>query len=358
VTTTTLVFYISGHGFGHASRDIEIINAILSSRPDVRIIVRTSAPDWLFRRTVVSDRPGRFRWFDVQTDTGAFQIDSLRLDEGETIAHARTFMAGFAARVRDEVDFLRAHHATLVVADIPPLGIAAAKAAGLPAVALGNFTWDWIYAGYDGGASVADAIAQIYANSDLALRLPLHGGFATCQHIVDVPFVAQRSTCDAEETKARLGLPHDVRLVLLSFGRYGVQAIDDGPVTALDGYLVIGSPSHPLDEAAMYGAKLRYADIVNAADVVISKPGYGIIAECVAHDTALLYTSRGRFPEYDVLVREMPRFLRTRFIPHADLFAGRWQPHLDALLAAPPPAERPLVNGAAVAAELLLELTP
>jgi L-arabinokinase len=88
--------------------------------------------------------------------------------------------------------------------------------------------------------------------------------------------------------------------------------------------------------------------------VVVSKPGYGIISECIANDTALLYTSRGHFVEYDVLVRDMPRYLRARYIDHADLFAGRWQASLDALLADSAPADRPRVDGAEVTARQLL----
>ena len=37
----TVVFYISGHGFGHASRQVEVINALAARRPDVRIAVRS-----------------------------------------------------------------------------------------------------------------------------------------------------------------------------------------------------------------------------------------------------------------------------------------------------------------------------
>jgi hypothetical protein len=39
---------------------------------------------------------------------------------------------------------------------------------------------------------------------------------------------------------------------------------------------------------------LRDEGLVAAVDVVVSKPGFGIIAECIANDTVLLYTSRGR----------------------------------------------------------------
>ena len=59
--------------------------------------------------------------------------------------------------------------------------------------------------------------------------------------------------------------------------------------------------------ATWHERQLRYEDLVAAADVVVSKPGYGIVSECIANDTALLYTSRGRLIEYDVMVAEMPQ---------------------------------------------------
>jgi hypothetical protein len=47
----------------------------------------------------------------------------------------------------------------------------------------------------------------------------------------------------------------------------------------------------------------------------------------------VLYTSRGHFPEYDVLVEEMPKYVASAFINHDDLFDGKWETHLDKLLA-------------------------
>ena len=49
---SSVAFYISGHGFGHASRQIEIINAFGRRRPDVGIFLRTSVAPWLLARTV------------------------------------------------------------------------------------------------------------------------------------------------------------------------------------------------------------------------------------------------------------------------------------------------------------------
>jgi L-arabinokinase len=102
----------------------------------------------------------------------------------------------------------------------------------------------------------------------------------------------------------------------------------------------------------MYGQRIRYEDLVGAVDVVASKPGYGIISECAANGTALLYTDRGRFCEYEVLVREMPRYLESAFIGQEDLRAGRWRDAVADLLGRPRRAAVP-ADGAAMAAAWL-----
>ena len=100
---------------------------------------------------------------------------------------------------------------------------------------------------------------------------------------------------------------------------------------------------------------LRYEDLVGACDVVATKPGYGIIAECVANGTGMLYTSRGNFAEYDVLVAKMPRFLRCGFIDHDALFAGHWRDALDRIITSPEPPERPRTDGASQIASMIVD---
>ena len=240
---------------------------------------------------------------------------------------------------------------------------------GVPAVVIGNFTWDWIYRDYAGGADAADAIGDVYRRAGRAFRLPLAGGFETIPMVTDLPFIARRARHSPADTRRRLGLPEG-RLALVSFGGYGVSGIDMEALSSTQGWTLLVSASvpfgpdrtplaeatsrgalHPLDEPAMYAMGLRYEDVVAAVDVVVTKPGYGIISECLANDTALLYTDRGHFIEYQVLAREMPRYVRCAYMPQAELLRGQWQEALDGLLSAPPPPESPPVNGAAVAAD-------
>ena len=370
-----IVFYVSGHGFGHASRAIEVINAVLARRPEARIGVRTSAPRWLFDLTV----KGKITFSTLECDTGVVQIDALALDEADTIRRAAAFHSDLVTRAASETRVLRELGAGLIVGDIPPLAFAVGAAAGIPSIGLGNFTWDWIYADYPRvrlAPSLLPAIRGAYAKASMALRLPMSAGFETFSNVRDIPFVARHATRTREEVCKALKLPSDKPIVLMSFAGYGLPGVDTDVLAKFKKYTVITAANLPVgrtrketplaerngtfirvNEDAMYGAAVRYEDLVSAAEAVVTKPGFGVISECIANDAAVLYTSRGHFPEYEVLVEEMPKYLRTAFIGQEDLLAGRWEPHLRKLLAQPRPKNyhKPETNGADVAAEILLK---
>jgi hypothetical protein len=366
-----IVFYISGHGFGHASRSIEVINAILAKRPETRVGVRTAAPRWLFDLTV----KGKVTFGTLECDTGVVQSDALTLDEADSIRRASSFHSDLVTRAASETRVLRELGAGLIVGDIPPLAFAVGAAAGIPSVGLGNFTWDWVY--YPRvrlAPSLLPAIRGAYAKASMALRLPMSGGFESFSNVKDIPFVARHAGKTREEVCKTLKIPADKPIVLVSFGGYGLPSLEIDTLAKFRKYTVVNTANVPLsrarkdtppaerkgsyisiNEEAMYDAGVRYEDLVGAADAVVSKPGYGIISECIANETAILYTSRGHFPEYEVLLEEMPKYLRSAFIGHDELFSGKWETALDKLLAQPKPKKKPETNGADVAADILLK---
>jgi L-arabinokinase len=364
-----IVFYISGHGFGHATRDLEVVHQIHQQRPDARIIVRTAVPQSFLKkstRVAIDVQP-------CETDTGIAQIDSLRLDEAETVRRATAFYATFDRRVAAEASLLESVGASVVVGDVPPLAFAAAARAAIPSIALANFTWDWIYAGYaafrENAPDVLTTIGEAYAKASLALRLPFAGGFETIPTVRDVPLVARRSRRTRDENRRLLDLDDKRPVVLASFGghqtaiEYGHIASTNDVTVALTDY-----EAQSMREAGAYDGRLRcfttemldvadirYEDLVAAADVVVSKPGYGIVSECIANHTALLYTSRGAFGENEILIDGMQSVLRNRFVSQQDLRGGRWEPSIRALLAEPAPRERMRTDGAQVVASVIVE---
>jgi hypothetical protein len=255
-----------------------------------------------------------------------------------------------------------------VFSDAPPRGRAAAAAAGIPSVVVSNFTWDWIYEEYrehlPEAPGLIATVRKAYRHARAAWRLPMHGGFETFDTIVDVPFVARHARHDRAQTRRSLRLPAMTRrLALSSFGGYGVGDLDLHSLDCFDTWDVVVTGNTPpaslprgvhfINETTIYDRGLRYEDLVHAADVVVTKPGYGIISECIANRTAMVYTSRGRFPEYEVLVREMPRYLRGAYIEQDCLRSGRWRAALDAAADAPAPPEHPDTDGARIVAEMI-----
>jgi len=100
---------------------------------------------------------------------------------------------------------------------------------------------------------------------------------------------------------------------------------------------------------------LSYADVVGAVDGVITKPGYGIVADCLAHSTPMIYTDRGFFAEYDILVQEMGKHLTTVYISSEDLYAGKWEAAIEELERKPRVVASLPGNGAEVCAETILK---
>jgi len=352
---------------------VEVINAILAKRPETRVGVRTSAPRWLFDLTV----KGKVTYGTLECDTGVVQVDALTLDEADSIRRASAFHSDLVTRAASETRVLRELGAGIIVGDIPPLAFAVGAAAGIPSIALGNFSWDWVYADYPRvrlAPSLLPAIRTAYTKASMALRLPMSGGFENFSNVKDIPFIARHAGKTREEVCKILKLPAEKPIVLVSFGGYGLPGLDTEPLGKFKKYTVVQVENVPLtrarkgeaaaerkgsyitvNEEAMYDAGVRYEDLVGAAAAVVTKPGYGIIADSIANDTAILYTSRGHFPEYDVLVEEMPKYLRSAFINHDDLFAGKWESLLDKLLAQSKPKKKPETNGADVAADILLK---
>lgn len=364
----TIVFYTSGHGFGHASRDIEVINTILLKRPGTRIVSRTSVPRWFFERSVrgpIDLQPG-------EVDSGMVQIDSLHLDEDETARRAARFYADFDRRVKEEAALLTAVGATVIVADVPPLAFAASGLSGIPSVALANFTWDWIYETYPQFERLAPGVLALirdaYRGTTHALRLPLSGGFEPMAAVTrSVPLIARRSKLGRSEARRAMALEDDVPIVLASFGGHdsGLRYDD----VARNTLFTLVATDYEMPEVPTAAGRMRrftgeqladrglqYVDLVAASDVVVTKPGYGIVSECIANGPALLYTSRGRFAEYGLLVAEMPRVLRCRYIPQEDLRTGRWADAVAGVLQQPPPPASLDVDGAAVVADQILAI--
>ena len=267
----------------------------------------------------------------------------------------RAFEASWEARVAAEVDFLRGCGARAVLGDIPALPFEAASRAGVPSLALGNFSWDWIYrhlsARQPSLAGSAARAAAAYATVGRLLELPFAAGLEAFPVREAIGMVARRPRVERAEARRRLGL--DARpAVLVTFGGIGLPGLSRAALEG-DAGLRWLLPDE-LSEGRLEELGLGYPDLVGAADAVVTKPGYGIVTDAIGAGTPLVYTERGDFPEYAVMVAELPRYLASVHLSNAEVRAGRIGGAVRRVLELPMPPPPPL-DGAARAAARVLE---
>ena len=340
----------------------EALRAVRERAPGLPIAIVTSGPESLYRQAI----PGPIGVRSLACDVGLAQRDALTIDEGATVERCRAFAAGWDALVALEAEWLRSAGARVVLGDIPPLAFAAAAAAGVPSLALANFSWDWIYRHLaprqPALASAAAAAATAYGRAGLLLELPFAGDLRSFPRRERIPLVARRPSVGRDEARRLLGL--DGRpAILLSFGGLGLPGFSPavlaglGELVFLTSDEVAGAPGNVRGVPAALLAELglRYVDLVGAADVVVTKPGYGIVTDAIGARTRLVYTERGDFPEYPILVREMAQCLPCVHVSNEDLLGGRIATPIRRALDLPMPPP-PDLGGAGRVAERLLEV--
>jgi UDP:flavonoid glycosyltransferase YjiC (YdhE family) len=197
------------------------------------------------------------------------------------------------------------------------------------------------------------------------LRLPFHGDLSVFPRIEDVPLIGRRSTAERAETRRRLGLPLDTPLVLFSFGGHVNKGPDADRLGLIEGYAFVTTGSDGEgDRAIRRGRNLfvlpelssGYVDLLAASDVVIMKPGYGIVADLLANRVPALYVSREGFREEPVLIRALEEEGRAVPLPREALDVLDLGPALARLQTLDRPWTTRPIDGADVAAKRILQV--
>ena len=357
-----ICFYTTGHGFGHAGRDLAVIERLLDDQR-IQVEVRTSAPRWFF-----DDLLGqRFTHTEVNLDPGVVQSDSFNHDLSATASAWEAVMADAEATVAREAAHLRASACSVVVADVAPLACAAAARAGLPCLLLGNWLWDWILEPYRAKdprfGPIIDWIQATYGKAQVTghLRLPLSpDGTPLGRPEQTLGFVARRARRQPAEVRSLIGVGPAETMVLLSFGGFGVDGLELEPVKRVPGLRCVWDrgPGRAPHLISAQGSGVSYPELIRAADVILTKPGFSIISEAVAHGTLLAYAPRRGFRESALLERFLCRSWPSVEVKPTALADGSWVGPTVELVRAH--AGRPLphldVGGAEQVARRIVEL--
>jgi len=354
----SIAYYVSSHGYGHGVRSTDILRSLASLYPNIAITVITDLP--------VPFLKNRLQSFDVgfrrgSFDAGMAQLDSIRVDLDATFHKVKDLYARHHALLDAEKNFLQEGEFDMVVADIPAIPIEAAAAVDLPRVAIGNFAWDWIYEEFAERDSrwlpFVDQFSKGYAKADLLLRLPFAEEMRAFPRKIDIPLLASPGHERRREISEMTGASSEKRWVLLSFTTLDwddaalrkVEQLTDYEFFTVQPLEWRRGNIHPVNRE-----QISFSDVLASVDAVISKPGFGLLSECVVNRKPILYADRVNFREYAVLEREMPKYLKCAHLDTKKLYRGELANGLESVFRASDPPETLASGGAEIAARHIL----
>ena len=140
-----IVFYISNHGFGHASRNIPIIATLLKLEEDINLYVKTGKEQLNFMKDHLK-KDERLHFQEDDLDVGLIVKEgTMQVDEAAMVEQVGAYVESWDERIEAEKIFLEEENIGLVVSDVCPWVFLAADELRIKSILIGNFTWVEIY---------------------------------------------------------------------------------------------------------------------------------------------------------------------------------------------------------------------
>ncbi len=294
-----ILFDISAHGLGHIAQSAPVVDAVVALRPDVRITVRSGIPMEALRRRISSP----FEHLETADDFGLSMSSSFIVDRDATRCRYRELHDRLDRTLDELAETMRLASVDLVVSNIGYLALGAATRAGIENVAFSSINWHDVVRHYCGSgdemASILRDMARIYHGAGQFLRLEP----GTAMREFDTTPVPELVVAQGRKRRAELcdRLLVDPRALIVAFSFTEAETqppprleagSPPGLVSIGPSHWATGAPWHPLTATGM-----DFLDLVSTSDLIIAKPGYGIVTEAATAGVPTLLVPRDDWPE-------------------------------------------------------------
>lgn len=305
-----VAFYVTSHGFGHASRVSALAMEFIKCGIECYII--SDRPKFLF------PKEGSFcHIIERYTDTGMIQ-DSWNVPSVEkTFAYLSDFWHRKEQIVEREKIFLEEKKIDLVVVDISYFPILSAKSLDIPVYAITNFDWYFNYVELvdeNTDKEIVDIISEIYAiyqlcNKSYILPFSNEKSVKSLPHQIKCGNLAKHTKANKKAVCKEFDIDINKNLALITFGGIMSDISYFQKLTARDDYVFLtNSPIGNANNVILLPRDCDYSLLISSCDLVITKVGYSTLAETCAAGTYLCYATRDNFPEDEPLVAGLANY--------------------------------------------------
>lgn len=291
-----IIYYISDHGRGHATRSIAIIREL--EKRGMNITVRNSNCENFIKKSLPNTN-----FISGLTDVGpVVKEDFLSIDKIKSKQKVGKWLRDMPKFAEQEQHTMSKIMPDLVISDISPMPFLATKNLGIKSIAISNFSW------YDAAIDFLSKdeliiLKEAYDKASLAIQLPFGTEMSHFKKKKKVGIVARTSKRTKNEIREQIGIGKSDYLVLFALGGSKKEIIcknsNDVKILSMDSTV---KSSH---QVLNFSEWLEGQELVNASDLVICKCGYGILSECLTNGIPFFYISDDNREELRKISQEL-----------------------------------------------------
>lgn len=288
-----IALYISSHGFGHMTRCLSLIENILK-KTEYNIYIACGKKQNDFARIYLSKYKSRIIYKDLVTDIGLINKDnSLEVDKEKLESKLVEFVSSWDDVVNKEIDELKNLNIKSIIVDISPIGCIVAKKLNIPVTFISNFTWieQYEHLGIDENLINKFRIAYSYIDKFIQYDLCLAKDYINANEVYNGGFVCREiDKSKVDEIKAKYG-----KSIFITCGKSA--SLNSINIKNFSGtiFTTSGIDISTDKECNIVQLPIDILDTQNyiaASDIVITKAGWGTIAEAILGHTSLVLIER------------------------------------------------------------------
>ncbi|MFW6306185.1 MAG: glycosyltransferase family protein, partial [Bacillota bacterium] len=301
-----IVYYISDHGYGHASRGIALLRELAEDN-DIHIIVKTGRPLDFIRESLQSYN--NIEYIYSENDAGLLlKKDSLEVDKQGLQQRVTKWVQSWDELIGKEVSYLKGHNIDCIISDITPWAFIAARKAGVKSIALSNFTWYDQYREILGENEIVEKVGNAYREADLFLRFPLHMDCRKAEEIKDIEFIS-RQINNQKVKEIKKNYSAEKKLIFVGIGKsvdYSVlQEIEFSSYKEYNWLFSAGTGLQGENIFEVPAEETEMQNYIAACDIVITKAGWSTTAETILAGVPLILIERENIPEDSVVINKV-----------------------------------------------------
>ena len=288
-----ILYYVTDHGLGHASRTVAIIRELRKKK--IQIVIRSNDPFKFLKQSLPE-----IKIISGQTDFQPVMCkkNGMLFDESKTKINISDWINQMPILIKKESVIIKKIQPDIIISDVSFMPILTASKNNIKSILVSNFVWN---ESLKISSNLRTYIKNSYENAHTILRLPL-GTPVNFQNTHKMGIVARHPTCTRKQIRNFLGVKSSEKLVLVSLsGKKQIQLKHSKNIKILD------VSNYSIIKKSNLKNLTEGQNLIIAADLVICKCGYGFASECLTSKTRFYYILEPKHKESNLIHKEFQK---------------------------------------------------